>query len=143
MRGTHQAIEHERGAKPPAGGAFHVPFDPSDLTRKVEPGLGQRLQRRVEHFGRVEKRVAMHRSVALEFGELQLRERSSINVADLDIAMQKLEMLTPLAKQKLLQACAVSVMNDQKISAVETELLRAIANMLGCPMPPIIHEQVY
>jgi hypothetical protein len=30
------------------------------------------------------------------------------------------------------------VMNDQKISAVEAELLRAIANVLGCPMPPII-----
>ena len=75
---------------------------------------------------------------ALEFGELQLREKSSINVADLDMATQKLEMLNPLAKQKLLQACAVSVMNDQKISAVEAELLRAIANVLGCPMPPII-----
>jgi Zn-dependent protease with chaperone function len=77
-------------------------------------------------------------AVALEFGELQLREKSRINVADLDMAMEKLEMLNPLAKPKLLQACAVSVMNDQKISAVEAELLRAIANVLGCPMPPII-----
>jgi Zn-dependent protease with chaperone function len=76
---------------------------------------------------------------ALEFGELQLREKSSINVADLDMATQKLELLNPLAKQKLLQACAVSVMHDQKISGVETELLRAIASVLGCPMPPIIH----
>jgi Zn-dependent protease with chaperone function len=77
-------------------------------------------------------------AVALEFSELQLREKSRINVADLDMAMEKLEMLNPLAKPKLLQACAVSVMNDQKISAVEAELLRAIANVLGCPMPPII-----
>ena len=76
---------------------------------------------------------------ALEFGELQLREKSSINVADLDMATQKLEMLNPLATQKLLQACAVSVMNDQKISSVEAELLRAVASVLGCPMPPIIH----
>jgi Zn-dependent protease with chaperone function len=76
---------------------------------------------------------------ALEFGELQLRDKSRISVADLDMAMEKLEMLNPLAKPKLLQACAVSVMHDQKISAVETELLRAIASVLGCPMPPIIH----
>ena len=74
----------------------------------------------------------------LEFGELQLREKNSISIADLDMAVQKLEMLDPLAKQKLLQACATSVMHDQKISAVEAELLRAIANVLGCPMPPII-----
>ena len=76
---------------------------------------------------------------ALEFGELQLRDKSRISVADLDMAMEKLEMLNPLAKPKLLQACAVSVMHDQKISAVEIELLRAIASVLGCPMPPIIH----
>jgi hypothetical protein len=29
-------------------------------------------------------------------------------------------------------------MHDQKMSAVEAELLRAIASVLGCPMPPII-----
>ncbi len=84
--------------------------------------------------------AAFHEAaVALEFGELQLREKNRISVADLDMAMQKLEMLDPLAKPKLLQACAVSVMHDQKISAVEAELLRAIASVLGCPMPPIIH----
>lgn len=75
---------------------------------------------------------------ALDFSELQLREKSRISVADLDMAMEKLEMLDPLAKPKLLQACATSVMHDQKISAVEAQLLRAIANVLGCPMPPII-----
>jgi Zn-dependent protease with chaperone function len=74
----------------------------------------------------------------LEFGELQLQEKSRISVSDLDMAMQKLEMLDPLAKPKLLQACATSVMHDQKISVVEAELLRAIASVLGCPMPPII-----
>jgi hypothetical protein len=74
----------------------------------------------------------------LKFGELQLQEKSRISVSDLDMAMQKLEMLDPLAKPKLLQACATSVMHDQKISVVEAELLRAIASVLGCPMPPII-----
>ena len=78
---------------------------------------------------------------ALEFGELQLREKSRISVADLDMAMRKLEMLNPLAKPKLLLACATSVMHDQKISAVEAELLRAIASVLGCPMPPIVVKE--
>jgi Zn-dependent protease with chaperone function len=75
---------------------------------------------------------------ALDFSELQLREKSRISVADLDMAMDKLEMLDHLAKPKLLQACATSVMHDQKVSAVEAQLLRAIANVLGCPMPPIV-----
>jgi hypothetical protein len=54
------------------------------------------------------------------------------------MAMKKLEMLDPMAKPILLQACATSVMHDQKISAMEAELLRAIASVLGCPMPPIV-----
>ena len=92
---------------------------------------GQQDQKDVE--------AAFHAAAeALKFGELQLREKGRISVADLDMAMEKLEMLNPLAKPKLLQACAVSVMHDQKISAVESELLRAIASVLGCPMPPII-----
>ncbi|MCG6933290.1 MAG: M48 family metallopeptidase [Gallionella sp.] len=92
---------------------------------------GQQQQNDVE--------AAFHAAaVALEFGELELREKNRINVADLDMAMDKLEMLNPLAKPKLLKACAVSVMHDQKMSAVEAELLRAIASVLGCPMPPII-----
>ena len=77
-------------------------------------------------------------SKTLEFGELQLLEKNRISIADLEMAMKKLEMLDPLIKPKLLQACATSVMHDQKISAVEAELLRAIASVLGCPMPPMI-----
>ena len=93
---------------------------------------GQQEQRDIE--------AAFHAAAdALEFGELQLREKERISVSDLDMAMQKLEMLNPLAKPKLLQACAVSVMHDQKITAIEAELLRAIASVLGCPMPPITH----
>jgi Zn-dependent protease with chaperone function len=92
---------------------------------------GQQEQKDVE--------AAFHAAAdVLEFGELQLREKSRISVADLDMAMEKLEMLDTLAKPKLLQACATSVMHDQKISAMEAELLRAIASVLGCPMPPII-----
>jgi Zn-dependent protease with chaperone function len=75
---------------------------------------------------------------ALEFGDLQMREKNRISVSDLDMAMKKLEMLNPLAKPRLLKACATSVMHDQRISPVEVELLRAIASVLDCPMPPII-----
>jgi Zn-dependent protease with chaperone function len=77
-------------------------------------------------------------SKTLELGELQLLEKNRISIVDLDMAMKKLEMLDPLAKPELLQACATSVMHDQKITAVEAQLLRAIASVLGCPMPPII-----
>lgn len=74
----------------------------------------------------------------LEISGLQLVEKNAISFTDLDHSLEKLEKLKPLAKPQLLKACAASVMRDQKISAVEVELLRAFSDTLGCPMPPVI-----
>lgn len=71
----------------------------------------------------------------LELKGLVLLAQNEISFSELDLALQKLEMLCPLHKQKLLKACAASILFDQKISAVEVEILRAFADALGCPMP--------
>ncbi len=77
-------------------------------------------------------------SQTLNLDGLRLLAKNEISVAGLDLSMQKLEMLKPLAKPRLLKACATSVMHDQKISPVEVELLRAFADVLDCPMPLIM-----
>lgn len=69
---------------------------------------------------------------------LRLVNEKAINLPDLDRALNKLENLKPLAKPKLLRACAACIMRDQKIDPVEVELLRAFADVLACPMPPLI-----
>ena len=74
----------------------------------------------------------------LEISGLQLVVKNKISLSDLDRSLQKLANLKPLAKPQLLIACATSVVHDQKISPVEFELLRAFADVLDCPMPPII-----
>ncbi|GAC06230.1 M48 family metalloprotease [Paraglaciecola chathamensis] len=74
----------------------------------------------------------------LDIGELSLVSENAIKLADLDVALQKLEKLKPLAKPKLLHACAACIMRDQKIDPLEVELLRAFADVLACPLPPLI-----
>ena len=74
----------------------------------------------------------------LEVSGLQLVEKNEISLAGLDLSLGKLERLKPSAKPQLLKACAASVLQDHKISAVEVELLRAFSDVLGCPMPPVI-----
>lgn len=69
---------------------------------------------------------------------LQLVAKNEISLSGLDHSLEKLEKLKPLAKPQLLKACAASVLHDQKISAVEVELLRAFSDAIGCPMPPVI-----
>lgn len=76
----------------------------------------------------------------LEISGLQLVAKNAIRLSDLDRALQKLENLHPLAKPRLLKACAASIVRDQTIAPVEMELLRAFSDALGCPMPPIIRS---
>jgi Zn-dependent protease with chaperone function len=74
---------------------------------------------------------------ALESSGLALLAKNQIRVSDLDPALAKLEQLQPLAKARLLKACAASIGHDQRASTAEVELLRAFADVLDCPMPLI------
>jgi Zn-dependent protease with chaperone function len=74
----------------------------------------------------------------LEISELKLVNESAVKLVDLDSALQKLAKLKPLAKPKLLHACAACIMRDQKIEPIEVELIRAFSDVLACPMPPLI-----
>ncbi|MFY9329545.1 MAG: hypothetical protein WAO76_16235, partial [Georgfuchsia sp.] len=65
-----------------------------------------------------------------------LLANDQIKIADLDLALGKLNELKPLAKSRLLKACVASIWHDQRASAVEMELLRAFAGALDCPMQP-------
>ena len=46
--------------------------------------------------------------------------------------------MTPQLKKQLLEACARTVAADGLVQEEEAELVRAIADTLGCPLPPIL-----
>lgn len=45
---------------------------------------------------------------------------------------------TPLVKKRLLEGCSLSVMADERVSSGEAELIRAVADSIGCPIPPFV-----
>jgi len=53
-------------------------------------------------------------------------------------ALERLSMLAPLAKARLLEGFAAAVAADGDVRLLEHELLRAVACVLDCPMPPSI-----
>jgi len=57
--------------------------------------------------------------------------------ARLDQALDRLRRLKPLQKPRLLKALVLCIAHDGKTTAAETELLRAIAAILDCPVPPL------
>ncbi|MGK2906978.1 MAG: M48 family metallopeptidase [Desulfuromonadales bacterium] len=109
--------------------------DPAQLKKEIELVLSMMAHAGAEDRSEVEG--AFGASVeALASGELALLANDQIKIADLDLALGKLNELKPLAKSRLLKACAASIWHDQRASAVEVELLRAFAGVLDCPMPP-------
>jgi Zn-dependent protease with chaperone function len=62
-------------------------------------------------------------------------------LARLDEALSVLNELAPRQKRRLLHACALTVSADREVTVMEAELLRATADSLGCPMPPLLPGQ--
>ncbi|MEM7363815.1 MAG: M48 family metallopeptidase [Pseudomonadota bacterium] len=69
--------------------------------------------------------------------EVSLKPRDTLKLSVLDGAIDQLTGLHPLQKPKLLKACISVVAADNRLALVESELLRAVADSLDCPMPPI------
>ena len=55
-------------------------------------------------------------------------------------ALNRLNFLTFPLKKSVLEACADAVLDDGIIMPAEAELLRAISESLGCPMPPLLPD---
>ena len=70
-------------------------------------------------------------------GSLKFAAADAWNFPQLDAALDKLTTASGPIKQRALLAAAHVVSSDGVILATEAELLRAVADALGCPMPPL------
>jgi len=70
--------------------------------------------------------------------DIKLLDKNILNLNTLNQALDELIRLKPLEKPRLLKACAVCITADQMITITESELFRAIADTLDCPMPPLL-----
>ncbi|MCF7669056.1 MAG: M48 family metallopeptidase [Verrucomicrobia bacterium] len=71
-----------------------------------------------------------------------LLEHEACNLPQIDRALEKISHLSPPLRKKVLDACAYTVAADEKIKQLESEMLRAIADSLDCPIPPLLHSEV-
>ncbi|MFN3985406.1 MAG: M48 family metallopeptidase [Rhodocyclaceae bacterium] len=62
-----------------------------------------------------------------------------IGIAALDEAIEHLSACKPGFRKMLIEACAAAVMHDHHVTVREAELLRAVAQALDCPVPPLLH----
>jgi Zn-dependent protease with chaperone function len=64
------------------------------------------------------------------------REECSLKVVD--EALSRLAKSSPQIKKRLLTAAIACVAADRQVKVAESELLRAVADALDCPMPPML-----
>ena len=68
-------------------------------------------------------------------GPATLLPESEGSLSALGPALGELAALSPLLKQNVIHACGDSVSSDGLVTAVEAELLQAVALTLDCPLP--------
>ena len=101
-------------------------------------GLGAENVERIE-----EAFAAGAKELEMEVGErLRLLSADQCGLQKIDQALNRFDEAAPMVKRKLLQACGRIVMADGKIVSDEAELLRAIADTIGCPVPPFVRNTI-
>jgi len=71
-------------------------------------------------------------------GPMALQPPERCGLREIEVALDKFAHATPLVKKRLLYACGKTVMADEKVTSDEAELIRAIADAIGCPIPPFV-----
>jgi hypothetical protein len=55
-----------------------------------------------------------------------------------EAALEVLRYADGAVKKRVLEACAVAVTANDEVTVEEAELLRAVADSLDCPVPPLV-----
>ena len=71
---------------------------------------------------------------------VQLHPREQCTVGAVKSALTDLYGVSPQNKKALLRACLTTISADGSITTDEAELVRAVADSLDCPIPPVIPD---
>ncbi len=82
--------------------------------------------------------AAAHRVPGAFATQVRLEPREHCEFDAVDRALTRLEHATPGLRHHVVDACAHCVLFDEKVTDEEADLLRALAEVLGCPMPPFL-----
>jgi hypothetical protein len=126
------------------------------IRRHVEIGLGLKPVPRIKYRKLLDLRKEVGtllgafgeltgERVSLDSASVEYREHTGqelvigsvglVNVAD---ALVEMDCATPLVKQQILRMCALVATDDGEVEESEIELLRATAEAIGAPIPPMV-----
>jgi Zn-dependent protease with chaperone function len=94
------------------------------------------------HASQSDDQVAFDAGAAeLSDVSMQLLSRDQCRLDTLEAALNQLSHVAAKHRQRLVDACAACICADEEVQVEEAELLRAVCDMLDCPMPPLLPGQ--
>lgn len=93
-----------------------------------------------QHDGQAERFFAAGARVVAQTSpntRLQLLPTADCTLQKFDAAINKLASSSPSVKRQIIDAVSACIKADEQVTVDEGELLRAIAAVLACPMPPL------
>ncbi|WP_411827582.1 M48 family metallopeptidase [Luteolibacter sp. AS25] len=130
------------------------------IERHVEIGLGLKAVPNMRHrsLSSLEKEIShvLHTLAALGGGADSLKQAAveyrehvgrdlvqvEVNLGEVSKALYEMDASTPLVKQQILRLCGLVVVEDGKVDDGELVLLRAVAEAIGAPIPPIVRQMM-
>jgi Zn-dependent protease with chaperone function len=67
-----------------------------------------------------------------------LERLANVDLREFDAALERLDGAVDSVKSRVLEACEAAAMADGKVNGIQFELVRAISDTLGFPMPPAV-----
>ncbi len=93
----------------------------------------------VAALGGEEQMQSSYQAAVVESGrQMQILPPSDCGLMNVEQALEKFDLATPLVKKQLLHMLGIAVMADGVIESREAELLRATADAIGCSVPPFV-----
>ncbi|MES2981633.1 MAG: M48 family metallopeptidase [Verrucomicrobiota bacterium] len=119
-------------------GTGMVPVPPIKFHKLAE--IEAEMMNLLSAFGRVSGGEGVLGKAFQEYREHTGREpyQTEVGLGHVAEALSKMDASTPLVKQQVLRLCSLVVMDDGKVDDLEMELLRATAEAMGAPIPPMV-----
>lgn len=89
----------------------------------------------------VARQAFAYSTALLSFDPMPWPGTKALALSNLDTALSRLDQLWPLQKPILLKAMAKCIEYDGQITVAEAELIRAVADTLSCPIPPLLAQE--